>query len=96
MTSTTDRRPDRARISLAIRSIVVAESGLSLDPASLSEQEPLNGDLLKINSMAVVRSLMQLEDDLGITLSDDLFVGRSFRTVSDLIEVAQQDAEVVS
>jgi acyl carrier protein len=31
--------------------------------------------------------LVQLEDELGVTLPDDLFAGRTFNTVGDLIDV---------
>jgi acyl carrier protein len=85
--------PDRSRIGEAVRRLVVTESRLSVDPRTISEDEPLNGPLLKVNSLGFLGMLIRLEDDLGIALPDDLFVGRSFRTVGDLAALVTTAAQ---
>ena len=76
----------RPEVVDAVRRIVVAESRLSVDPARIAEDEPLNGDLLRINSLGFLGMIVRLEDDLAIELSDDVFVGRVFTTVADLVD----------
>ncbi|WP_186156448.1 acyl carrier protein [Burkholderia gladioli] len=78
---------DRDRVALAIKKLVVADSRLQIDPGTVDDDELLNGPLLRINSLGFVGMLIRLEDELDITLPDDLFVGRAFKTVADLIEV---------
>jgi acyl carrier protein len=85
--------PDRDRIAHAVRRLVVTESRLSVDPRSISDDEPLNGELLKVNSLGFLGMLIRLEDDLGIALPDDLFVGRTFTTVGDLAVLVTTAAE---
>lgn len=86
----TTHQIDRATISQAVRRIVVAESQLAAAPDAVREDEPLNGSVLRINSLSFVKLLVQVEDDLSVTLPDDLFVGHSFRTVADLVDVVEQ------
>lgn len=78
---------DRDVVATVVKKVVVAESRLSLPPDSVSDDEPLVGDLLNVNSLGFVGMLVRIEDELDVTLPDDLFVGRSFRTVRDLIDV---------
>ncbi|WP_016908603.1 acyl carrier protein [Streptomyces xiaopingdaonensis] len=85
--------PDRARIDDAVRRLVVSESRLSVDPQSISDSEPLNGPLLKVNSIGFLGMLIRLEEDLDVALPDDLFVGRSFTTVSDLADLVTAAVE---
>jgi acyl carrier protein len=85
--------PDRARIAEAVKRLVVTESRLSIDPSAVPDGEPLNGRLLKVNSLGFLGMLIHLEDNLGITLPDDLFVGHSFETVQDLIDLVVKAAE---
>lgn len=84
---------DRAFIAIAVKKVVIAESRLSVNPEQIKDDEPLNGPLLRINSFGFVGMLIQLEDQLNISLSDDLFVGKSFHNVSDLIEVISSQSE---
>ncbi|MFD8260117.1 acyl carrier protein [Streptomyces griseoluteus] len=90
---TASTAPDHDRIADAVRRLVVTESRLSVDPATITEDEPLNGPLLKVNSLGFLGMLIRLEDDLGLSLPDDLFVGRSFTTVRDLIDLVATAAE---
>jgi acyl carrier protein len=76
----------------AVKRVVIAESRLPVEPADIADDELLNGPLLKVNSFGFMGMLMRLEDDCGVTLPDDLFVGRSFTTVADLVEVVAQAA----
>ncbi|MFG1837140.1 acyl carrier protein [Micromonospora sp. NPDC049175] len=78
---------DRSAVATVVKKIVVAESRLSVPPEVISDDEPLVGDLLHVNSLGFVGMLVRIEDELDATLPDDLFVGRSFRTVGDLIDV---------
>jgi acyl carrier protein len=76
-----------AGVSDAVKRVVIAESRLSIDPSRIRDDEPLNGSLLRVSSLGFLGMLMRLEDECGLRLPDDLFVGRSFRTVRDLIDV---------
>ncbi|PHX40859.1 acyl carrier protein [Pseudomonas sp. NZIPFR-PS5] len=87
-------RLDRGRITLAVKKVVIAESRLTISPDQVADDEPLNGALLSINSLGFVGMLIQLEDQLDVTLNDDLFVGRSFTTVADLVDVIQNHSEI--
>ncbi|MGW4276610.1 acyl carrier protein [Streptomyces seoulensis] len=78
---------DRDAVAAVVKKVVVAESRLSLPPDRVRDDEPLVGDLLNVNSLGFVGMLVRIEDELDVTLPDDLFVGRSFRTVRDLIDV---------
>lgn len=77
----------RAEVNDVIKRLVTRESRLSIPPAELADDEPLNGDLLKINSLGFLGMLVRLEDELDVTLPDDLFAGRVFTTVADLADV---------
>ncbi|MEU5266043.1 acyl carrier protein [Amycolatopsis sp. NPDC021455] len=84
--------PDHTTVSDSVKRVVIAESRLSLAPEEIPDDEPLNGDLLRINSLGFVGMLVHLEDALDVTLPDDLFVGRTFKTVDDLVEVVAEGA----
>ncbi|KDN21587.1 acyl carrier protein [Amycolatopsis rifamycinica] len=84
--------PDRTAVSESVKRVVIAESRLSLAPEQIQDNEPLNGDLLRLNSLGFVGMLVHLEDALDVTLPDDLFVGRTFKTVDDLVEVVAEGA----
>lgn len=77
----------RTEVNDAVKRIVVAESRLAIDPRDIPDIEPLNGQLLNVNSLGFLGMLVRLEDELDVTLPDDLFVGRTFTTVADLTEV---------
>jgi acyl carrier protein len=80
-------RERRGEISRAVKRLVALESRLSMDPGGIDESEPLNGNLLKINSLGFLGMLVRLEDELDVTLPDDLFVNQTFTTVADLVDV---------
>lgn len=86
----TARRDEVAEI---LKGIVIRESRLSISPAQLAHDEPLNGDLLQINSLGFLGMLVLLEDALDVTLADDLFAGRLFTTVADLVDVVMTSLE---
>jgi acyl carrier protein len=90
---TTAQHFDRATVGDTVKRVVIAESRLSIDPAAVAESEPLVGELLRVNSLGFVGMLVRIEDELGVTLPDDLFVGRSFRTVGDLVDVVLSGTE---
>ncbi|MER5720041.1 acyl carrier protein [Streptomyces sp. NPDC002132] len=90
---TTVSHLDRATVGDTVKRVVVAESRLSIDPATIADSEPLVGELLRVNSLGFVGMLVRIEDELGATLPDDLFVGRSFQTVGDLIDVVLSGTE---
>jgi len=70
-----------------VKRIVIRESRLSIPASALADDAPLNGQLLKINSLGFLGMLVRLEDELDVTLPDDLFAGRSFTTVADLVGI---------
>ncbi|MEU7994188.1 phosphopantetheine-binding protein [Micromonospora sp. NPDC049060] len=78
---------DRSLINEAVKRLVVRESRLAVDPATVDDLEPLNGDLLRVNSLGFLGMLVRLEDELDVTLPDDIFAGRVFTTVADLVDV---------
>ncbi len=82
----------REDVSLAVRRVLVLESRLSVPPGQLSEVEPLNGAMLTINSLGFLGVLIRLEDELDVVLPDDLFVGKTFVTVGDLVDVVERGA----
>jgi acyl carrier protein len=71
---------------------MISESRLSVSPDQVADDEPLNGALLRVNSLGFVGVLMRLEDELDVTLADDLFVGRSFSTVAEVVDVVMDGA----
>jgi acyl carrier protein len=85
MPGTSERGPDA--VLAVVRRIAVRESRLSLDPQAIDAGEPLNGGLLRVTSLGLLGMLIRLEDDLGVTLPDDLFVGKRIYTVADLAAV---------
>jgi len=78
---------DRSLINEAVKRLVVRESRLAVDPGTVGDHEPLNGDLLRVNSLGFLGMLVRLEDELDVTLPDDIFAGRVFTTVADLVDV---------
>ena len=82
----------REAVSDAVKRLVIAESRLRIDSSQVAEDEPLNGPLLTVNSFGFVGMLVRLEDELGLTLADDVFVGRAFTTVNDLIDAIMAGA----
>ena len=83
---TTTQYP-RAAVSRAVKRIVARESRLSMNPDDIAEAEPLNGELLRVNSLGFLGMLVRLEDELDVTLPDNLFVNQTFTTVADLVDV---------
>jgi acyl carrier protein len=84
--------PGRAALDEAVKRVAIAESRLSIDPSRVPDDEPLSGPLLRVSSLGFLGMLMRLEDECGVRLPDDMFVGRSFRTVADLADVVAQAA----
>ncbi|MEU0008761.1 acyl carrier protein [Streptomyces sp. NPDC006314] len=85
--------PDRDGIAEAVKRVVIAERGLALQPSELSDDEPLGGETLRISSMRLLGIFTRLEDELDSPLPDDLFAGRSYETVRDLVDLAVEGAE---
>lgn len=90
----TDASPLLADVIDAVKRVAIAESRLSVGPLALADDEPLNGPLLTVTSFGFLGMLMQLEDEVGVELPDDLFVGRSFTTVADLVDVVATAARI--
>lgn len=84
--------PDFELVLLAVKRMVVRESRLSVAAESVAADELLNGRLLRVTSLGLLSMLIQLEDDLGVTLPDDLFLGRLVYTVADLADVVHSAA----
>lgn len=88
--SETSRVPGRSAVIDAVKRLVVRESRLSIGYDRIADDEPLNGPLLRITSMGVLGMLIKLEDELDVTLPDDIFVGKVLYTVSDLVDVVSE------
>jgi acyl carrier protein len=85
--TTSPEVPDRQAVLDAVKRMVARESRLSIDPRQISDDEPLDGPLLRITSMGLLGMLIRLEGELSITLPDDIFVGQVMHTVADLARV---------
>lgn len=83
---------DRDTIASAVKRILIAESRLPVEPERVSGSEPLNGRLLRISSLGLLGVLIKLEDTLDVMLPDDLFAGRSFDVVDDVVDVVLRGA----
>jgi acyl carrier protein len=83
----------RTAVGDAIKRMLAVESRLSIPPADIADDEPLNGDLLTVNSLGFLGILVRLEDELDVALPDDLFAGRSFDTVADVIDLVLHAVE---
>jgi acyl carrier protein len=81
------------QVATAVKRMLIDESRISMDPADLSDQEPLQGSMLNVSSLGFVGMLVRLEDELDVELSDDLFVDRTFTTVADIVDVVAQAVE---
>ncbi|MFD4787065.1 acyl carrier protein [Streptomyces sp. NPDC058459] len=79
-----------------VKKVVAAASEPPVDPSVLKDDEPLNGDRLRINSLSLIGLLVQVEEETGVVLSDELFVGRSFATVADITAIVEQSSEAAA
>jgi len=86
---------NRDGIIYLIKNAIIAELRLSISPKSITDEESLNGDLLKINSLCFVKIMIRLEEELDVTLPDDLFVGRPPTTVTDLLSIVLNRSGIV-
>ena len=77
----------RMAVNEVVKRLVLRESRLSIPIDELADDEPLNGGLLSVNSLGFLGMLVHLEDELDVRLPDDLFAGRSFQTVADLVDL---------
>lgn len=77
----------RTAVTSAVKRMVILESRLSVPEERVGDQEPLNGDLLSVNSLGFLGMLVRIEDELDVVLPDDLFVGRPVETVADVIDL---------
>ena len=82
----------RATVNAAVKRVALAESRVSAPVSAVADDEPLNGELLSVTSVGFLGMLMQLEDDCGIVLPDDMFVGRRFTTIADLVDIVLAQA----
>lgn len=80
-------RPTYDAVLAAVRRMAVRESRLSIEPDGIAPDEPLNGRLLRVTSVGMLGMLVRLEEDLDVTLPDDLFAGRRITTVADLVDL---------
>lgn len=78
--------PDRRTVRQAVTRMALVESRVVLPVEALGEDEPLNGPRLAINSLGFMGMMLRLEDELNVMLSDDVFVGRTFTTIGDIID----------
>jgi acyl carrier protein len=79
-------------VSTAVKLMLIAESRSSVDPAELSDDEPLKGAVLNVSSLGFVGVLVRLEDQLGVDLPDNLFAERTFSIVRDIVDIVAEAA----
>ncbi|GLW34323.1 acyl carrier protein [Actinoplanes regularis] len=84
---------DHKRVNGAVKRLLVRESRLSIDPETVPDDEPLDGELLRVNSLGFLGMLVRLEDELDVTLDDDIFAGRVFTTVADVVDAVLDAAK---
>jgi acyl carrier protein len=77
----------RDEVADMVKLALIRESGLTLQAGQIAGDELLNGPVLRVASMGLLGMLIRLEDDLELTLPDDLFAGRTFRVVNDVVAV---------
>ncbi|WP_433544349.1 acyl carrier protein (plasmid) [Streptomyces sp. CA-294286] len=83
-------------LTSVVKKVVAAASEPPADPRALTDDEPLNGERLRINSLTLIGLLVQVEEETGVALSDELFVGRSFATVADITAIVEQSSEAAA
>ncbi|WP_433392217.1 acyl carrier protein [Micromonospora sp. KLBMP9576] len=79
-----DVDPVPENVRAAVKRMVVRESRLAIAAERVADDEPLDGPLLRVTSLGLLGMLIRLEDELDVTLPDDLFTGRQVHTVADL------------
>lgn len=83
---------DRATVAVTVKRTLLTESRSPLEPGDVPDDEPLNGRLLQVSSLGFLGVLLRLEDELGVSLPDDMFTGRRFRVVDDVVDVVLRGA----
>ncbi|MEU2587359.1 phosphopantetheine-binding protein [Streptomyces avermitilis] len=89
-------QPTPPHLTSVVKKVVAAASEPPVDPRGLADDEPLNGERLHINSLTLISLLVQIEEETGIALSDELFVGKSFATVTDITAIVEQSSEAAA
>ncbi|WP_051885627.1 acyl carrier protein [Streptomyces hygroscopicus] len=84
---------DRATVIATVKDIVVTEARAAVEPSAVPDGEPLAGPLLNVSSMGLLGILTRIEDAFGSAVPDDLFAGRSLKTVADLADLVSLTAE---
>jgi acyl carrier protein len=74
-------------VAETVKRIVLDEARSTAAVADVPDDEPLDGELLKVSSMALLGILTRLEDEFGDAVPDDVFAGRSLKSVQDLIDL---------
>jgi len=69
-----------------VKEILIQEARVNITPDMLADDEPLNSDTLRINSLSFIGIVLALEDGLDIRLEDELFMKTKFTTVDDLAD----------
>ncbi|NVJ67852.1 MAG: acyl carrier protein [Gammaproteobacteria bacterium] len=66
--------------------IVILSETLSIDADEFSADTLLLGNFPEFDSMAIVSILMELEEQFGISISEDELTGDAFESVTSLME----------
>ncbi|MDG4809354.1 acyl carrier protein [Micromonospora sp. WMMD1120] len=83
---------DRATVADTVKRLAIAHSKLTISTDGITEAEPLAGPLLDVTSLGLLTVLLKIEEELGVTLPDDLFSAPLPRTVGDLVDLVQRAA----
>lgn len=72
-----------------VRAALVVEARSSIDPASLGDDTPLDAPGFRLESMAFLRAMIALEDELDVRMDEELLARTKFATVGDVIAYVQ-------
>jgi acyl carrier protein len=76
----------RQHVAYVVKQILINEARVNITPDHLSDDQTLNSELLRINSLSFLGVIISLEEALDIRLEDELFMKTKFATVGDLVD----------
>ena len=92
---TFERAMKRHELNGRIKQIIVKSLDLDCDPSLISDDQPLFGRGLGLDSLDALEIVVSLEEEFGVTIhDDDVAVFGSVNKIADHI-LAQQDSEEV-
>ncbi len=80
-------------LPLIIKTVLVDELDISIDPSRISDEEPLFSSMIRLDSLGMLRVVIALEKRLGIRIDDEDLMNAELETVSSLIRLVRDKAE---